>query len=94
VFEKKKFVFNYLIVDKQNKDLTTSYKCTDWGLSIFTIEILVTLILKILYEDDILSITVWLILHDPVGPGRVKRNGFNNGIEALLYSKVHAVLEC
>jgi hypothetical protein len=29
VFEKKKFVFNYLIVDKQNKDLTTSYKCTD-----------------------------------------------------------------
>ena len=47
--------------------MTTSYKCTDQGLSIaFLLGILAVIIVKILYEDDNLNITIWLSVHDPV----------------------------
>ena len=43
------------------KDLTASYKCSGWGLSFaYSLEILAILILKILYNDDILTIVLFV----------------------------------
>ena len=65
-FKKYCFVFNYSVEDYR-KDITTSYKCTGRGFLVaYLLEILAMVILKILHEDDISTLTVWLWWHDPI----------------------------